>query len=68
MTSTPMHHPDDDTRPVPEDQGTAHHDEHGTGDPVDEETKRLSEDEAAQHDGPAEAQDTDAAESGGYGH
>ncbi|HEX7349540.1 hypothetical protein [Brachybacterium sp.] len=68
MTSTPKNHPDDDTRPVAEDQGDAHHDEHSDGDLVDEETKRLSKEEAAQHDNPAEAQDADARESGGYGH
>ena len=41
MTSTPMHHPDDEARPHPEDQGeeTPSHDD---GDLVDEETKQLS--------------------------
>ncbi|MDO5661487.1 MAG: hypothetical protein Q4G40_02220 [Brachybacterium sp.] len=40
----------------------------GPSDPVDEGTKHLAADEAEQHDSPADAQETDAEESGGYGH
>ena len=68
MSSTPMNHPDDETRPVAEDQGESHSSESGPDDLVDEQTKRLSEEEADQHDDAAEAQRTDAEESGGYGH
>lgn len=41
------------------------------GDPretVDEETKRLSSEEASQHEDASEAQMTDGEEAGGYGH
>ena len=78
MTSTPMHHPDDEARPHPEDQGeeTPSHDD---GDLVDEKTKQLSREEAEQHDGIVDAQEDeiDAEEGedsdggpaqGGYGH
>lgn len=68
MTSTPMYHPDDETRPVHEDQGEGRHANHGPDDLVDETTKRLSEEEAAQHDDVADAQRDDAEESGGYGY
>ncbi|MGP5292115.1 hypothetical protein ACTXLB_14045 [Brachybacterium tyrofermentans] len=73
MTSTPMYHPDDETRPVSEDQGEASSAEassaeHDPDDLVDEGTKRLSKEEAAQHEDAADAQRADAEESGGYGH
>lgn len=68
MTSTPMYHPDDETRPVSEDQGEGHPAEHDPDDLVDEGTKRLSKEEAAQHDDAADAQRADAKESGGYGY
>ena len=78
MTSTPMHHPDDEARPHPEDQGEEKS-SHGDGDLVDEETKQLSREEAEQHDGIVDAQEDeiDAEEGedsdggpaqGGYGH
>ncbi|MDN5688287.1 MAG: hypothetical protein L0G94_16650 [Brachybacterium sp.] len=67
MSSTPLNHPDDETRPVAEDQGEGPYTERGPDDLVDEQTKRLSEEEAQQHDDVAEAQRTDAEESGGYG-
>ncbi|MGP9539884.1 hypothetical protein ACT3SP_17980 [Brachybacterium sp. AOP43-C2-M15] len=70
MTSTPMHHPDDDGRPHPEDQGEDTSSSTGTGqgeDLVDEETKKLSQEEAQRHDDVVEAQKDDA-DQGGYGH
>ena len=76
MTSTPMYHPEDQPRPHPEDQGedTSSTSNDG-GDLVDEETKKLSREEAEQHDGIVDAQkdeiDADGAqkdEGGGYGH
>ncbi len=68
MTSTPMYHPDDETRPVAEDQGESHSTAQGPDDLVDEETKRLSEEEAAQHDDPREAQKAAGEDAGGYAH
>lgn len=71
MTSTPMHHPEDDAQPHPEDQGerspaTANEGE----DLVDERTKELSREEAEQHDDIIDAQkdETGGPEQGGYGH
>lgn len=69
MTSTPMHHPDDETRPHPEDQGEdASPETDGGEDLVDGETKKLSRDEAEQHDAIVDAQQDDAEQGGGYGH
>lgn len=74
MTSTPMHHPDDEARPVPEDQGEESSSTDEIEDLVDERTKRLSREEAEQHDGIIEAQqdEIDAEErtepGSGYGH
>lgn len=68
MTSTPTH-PEDSDRPDPEDQGEQHPvTEKGRNDLVDERTKELSEREAAQHDGPIEAQEDELRDVGGYGH
>ena len=74
MTSTPMHHPEDEARPHPEDQGEQSSSTDEIEDLVDERTKRLSREEAEQHDGIIEAQqDEIAAEErtepgSGYGH
>lgn len=74
MTSTPMHHPDDEARPHPEDQGEESSSTDEIEDLVDERTKRLSREEAEQHDGIIEAQqdEIDAEErtepGSGYGH
>lgn len=93
MTSTPMHHPDDETQPHAEDQGESasgpHHSaadgreaqasepaENGDArsqdrtaeDPVDAETKKLSQEEAQQHDSAEDAQRSAAEDGGGYGH
>ncbi|MFE7606062.1 hypothetical protein ACFU1Q_12980 [Brachybacterium paraconglomeratum] len=74
MTSTPMHHPDDEPRPDPEVQGEQSSSTDETEDLVDERTKRLSREEAEQHDGIIEAQqeEIDAEErtepGSGYGH
>ena len=74
MTSTPTHHPDDEARPHPEDQGEESSSTDEIEDLVDERTKRLSREEAEQHDGIIEAQqdEIDAEErtepGSGYGH
>lgn len=70
MTSTPIHHPDgDDPQTRSEDQDSAGTTpEHDGKDRVDEETKKLSHDEAGTHDSTEEAQKEDAEESGGYGY
>lgn len=74
MTSTPMHHPDDEARPHPEDQREQSSSTDEIEDLVDERTKRLSREEAEQHDGIIEAQqdEIDAEErtepGSGYGH
>lgn len=74
MTSTPMHHPDDETRPHREDQGEESSSTDEIEDLVDDRTKRLSREEAEQHDGIIEAQqdEIDAEErtepGSGYGH
>lgn len=74
MTSTPMHHPDDEARPHPEDQGEESSSTDEIEDLVDDRTKRLSREEAEQHDGIIEAQqdEIDAEErtepGSGYGH
>ncbi|MGP9846200.1 hypothetical protein [Brachybacterium sp. 107] len=69
MTSTPVHHPaDDDSTVHPEDQGDARAQGDDAPDLVDDETKKLSEAEAEQHEDAPSAQATDAEESGGYGH
>ena len=74
MTSTPMHHPDDEARPHPEDQGEESSSTDESEDLVDERTKRLSREEAEQHDGIIEAQqdEIDVEEQtepgSGYGH
>lgn len=74
MTSTPMHHPDDEARPHREDQGEESSSTDEIEDLVDERTKRLSREEAEQHDGIIEAQqdEIDAEErtepGSGYGH
>lgn len=74
MTSTPMQHPDDEARPHPEDQGEESSSTDEIEDLVDERTKRLSREEAEQHDGIIEAQqdEIDAEErtepGSGYGH
>lgn len=74
MTSTPMQHPDDEARPHPEDQGEDSSSTDEIEDLVDERTKRLSREEAEQHDGIIEAQqdEIDAEErtepGSGYGH
>lgn len=74
MTSTPMHHPDDEARPETEDQGKESSSTDEIEDLVDERTKRLSREEAEQHDGIIEAQqdEIDAEErtepGSGYGH
>lgn len=76
MTSTPMYHPEDQSRPHPEDQGedTPSTSNDG-GDLVDEETKKLSQEEAEQHGGIVDAQQDEldaegpgADQGGGYGH
>ena len=74
MTSTPMHHPDDEARPDPDDQGEESSSTDEIEDLVDERTKRLSREEAEQHDVIIEAQqdEIDAEErtepGSGYGH
>ncbi|WP_263311345.1 hypothetical protein [Brachybacterium atlanticum] len=74
MTSTPMQHPDDEARPHPEDQGEESSSTDEIEDLVDERTKRLSREEAEQHDDIIEAQqdEIDAEErtepGSGYGH
>ena len=75
MTSTPMYHPEGQSRPYPEDQGEDTSSHSDGADLVDEETKKLSREEAEQHDGIVDAQkdeiDADGAqkdEGGGYGH
>lgn len=67
MTSTPVHHPsDDESTTHPEDQGDARAQGDAAPDLADEETKKLSQAEAAQHDDAQSAQQDDAEESGGY--
>lgn len=69
MTSTPVYHPsDDESNTHPEDQGDARAQGDTAPDLVDDETKKLSKEEAAQHDDAPSAQEADAKESGGYGH
>lgn len=69
MTSTPLYHPsDDDENTHPEDQGDARAPRDAPADLVDEETKQLSEDEAAEHDDAPSAQQDAADQGGGYGH
>ncbi len=74
MTSTPMYHPDDEARPHPEDQGEESSSTDEIEDLVDERTKKLSRQEAEQHDDIIEAQqdEIDAEErtepGSGYGH
>lgn len=48
--------------------GTSDREGQAPPDLVDDETKRMSQDEAAQHSDTAEAQLSSAEEAGGYGH
>lgn len=69
MTSTPVYHPsDDDENTHPEDQGDAQARGGTPRDLVDERTKELSEEEAAQHKDAQSAQEATAEDGGGYGH